>query len=113
MCNLCQTALLSLGVYCSLTELFYFSVWFDSEASGYSHTTSCKLDRFFAIANDCNDQYEGASDTLCIRVSSYPETYEDAQTRCNLEGGQLLQDINPSVHVRNFHHYKNLQHTIM
>ncbi len=55
---------------------------------------------FFALANDCNEQYEAASDTLCIRVSSYPETYEDAQARCNLEGGQLLQDINPSVHVR-------------
>ncbi len=51
--------------------------------------------------NGCNDQYDGATDTLCLRASAYPETYEDAQTRCNLEGGQLVQDYSPQIHVRN------------
>ena len=50
--------------------------------------------------NGCNDQYEGATSTLCVRASAYPETYEDAQARCNLEGGQLFQDISQEVHVR-------------
>ena len=53
------------------------------------------------IDNGCNDQYEGATATLCIRASTYPETYDNAQARCNLEGGQLLQDTNLEIHVRN------------
>ena len=55
-------------------------------------------------ANGCNDQYEGASDSLCIRVSSFPETYDDAQARCGLEGAQLLQVTSQEVHVRPFTH---------
>ena len=53
------------------------------------------------IDNGCNYQYEGATATLCIRTSTYPETYDNAQARCNLEGGQLLQDTNLEIHVRN------------
>ena len=53
------------------------------------------------IDNGCNDQYEGATATLCIRASTCPETYDNAQARCNLEGGQLLQDTNLEIHVRN------------
>ena len=59
------------------------------------------LKRIFVFeGNGCNDQYEGVTANLCARVSSYPETYDDAQARCNLEGGQLLQDINQDIHVR-------------
>jgi hypothetical protein len=50
--------------------------------------------------NGCNEQYEGATDSICIRVSSYPETYDNAQARCNLEGGQLLQDTSQEIHVK-------------
>jgi len=49
--------------------------------------------------NGCSEQYEGATDTLCIRVSAFPETYEDAQSKCNTEGGQLLQIYNIDMHV--------------
>jgi len=55
---------------------------------------------YFFLENGCNDQYDGATDTLCLRASAYPETYEDAQTRCVLEGGQLVQDYSPQIHVR-------------
>ncbi len=61
-------------------------------------TTAVYQNVFFS-ENGCNDQYEGATDTLCLRASAFPETYEDAQTRCNLEGGQLVQDYNPQIHV--------------
>ena len=59
------------------------------------------LKRIFVFeGNGCNDQYEGVTANLCARVSSFPETYDDAQARCNLEGGQLLQVINQDIHVR-------------
>ena len=63
------------------------------------------IENAFPIENGCNDQYERATATLCIRVSSYPETYEDAQARCNLEGGQLLQDTTIDIHVKTFFAY--------
>ena len=49
--------------------------------------------------NGCIDNYEPVSDTVCVRVSSYPETYEDAAAKCFSEGGYLFHDINEEVHV--------------
>ena len=54
----------------------------------------------FLIPEDigCNENYEPINDKTCVRISSFPETYEDAQAKCQSEGGFLLHDINQDIH---------------
>lgn len=54
----------------------------------------------FIIENGCEENYDPISDQACARISSYPETYDDAQAKCNSEGGYLLYDISQEIHVR-------------
>ena len=49
--------------------------------------------------NGCQDHYDPSGD-LCIRPSAYPETYEDAQSKCKAEGGSLLSVTSVEVQVR-------------
>ena len=42
------------------------------------------------------------TDTICIRISSFTETYEDAQSKCASEGAHLVYDINQEIHVITF-----------
>ena len=55
------------------------------------------------IDNGCVDNYEPITDKICVRISSFEETYEDAQSKCASEGGHLLYDINQDIHVRGFY----------
>ena len=48
--------------------------------------------------NGCQDHYEPAGD-ICIRPSVYPETYENAQLKCQSEGGSLLSITSQEVQV--------------
>lgn len=48
--------------------------------------------------NGCQDHYEPAGD-LCIRPSVYPETYDNAQLKCQSEGGSLLFITSQEVQV--------------
>ena len=45
------------------------------------------------------DKTSGITDTICIRISSFTETYEDAQSKCASEGAHLVYDINQEIHV--------------
>ena len=51
------------------------------------------------VENGCQEHYEPAGD-ICIRVSIYPESYENAQTRCQSEGGYLLSITSPEIQVK-------------
>ena len=53
----------------------------------------------FSVENGCQEHYEPAGD-ICIRVSIYPESYENAQTRCQSEGGYLLSITSPEIQVK-------------
>ena len=48
--------------------------------------------------NGCQEHYEPAGD-ICIRVSIYRESYENAQTRCQSEGGYLLSITSHEIQV--------------
>ena len=49
--------------------------------------------------NGCDETYDPITDKVCARISSYAETYEDAQTKCGSEGGYLLYVLNEQAHV--------------
>ena len=53
----------------------------------------------FFSENGCAETYDPITDTVCARISSYSETYEDAQTKCVSEGGYLLYVLDEQVHV--------------
>ena len=63
----------------------------------YCHTLNFAL-KFFS-ENGCAETYDPITDTVCARISSYSETYEDAQTKCVSEGGYLLYVLDEQVHV--------------
>ena len=56
----------------------------------------------FFVDDGCIDNYEPISDTICVRISSIAETYDDAQDKCASEGAHLLYDINQEIHVSTF-----------
>ena len=47
---------------------------------------------------DCAENYDAISDSICVRVSAYPEIFDDAQEKCQSEGGFLLQYLNNEIH---------------
>ena len=56
---------------------------------------------FFALSdvdNGCQEHYEPAGN-LCIRASIFPETYENAQSRCQSDGGYLLSITSSEIQV--------------
>ena len=47
---------------------------------------------------DCAENYDAITDSICVRVSAYPETFDAAQEKCQSEGGFLLQYLNNEIH---------------
>ena len=60
--------------------------------TGYNSTEEsygfCQ-DHLFPPENGCRDHYEPIGD-MCVRMSAYPETYDDAIERCSKEGADLV-----------------------
>ena len=52
----------------------------------------------FFSENGCQEHYEPAGD-ICIRASIFPETYENAQKRCENDGGYLLSITSQKIQV--------------
>ena len=50
-------------------------------------------------ATGCAELYDPITDTICARISSYSETYEDAQAKCESEGSYLLYILDEETHV--------------
>ena len=50
------------------------------------------------VDNGCQEHYEPAGN-LCIRASIFPETYENAQSRCQSDGGYLLSITTSEIQV--------------
>ena len=48
--------------------------------------------------NGCQDHYDPSGD-MCIRPSAYSETYDDAQSKCKVEGGSLLSVTSVEIQV--------------
>ena len=46
------------------------------------------------------DNYEPITESVCVRISSFKESHEEAIAKCESEGGYLFHDINQEVHVR-------------
>ena len=53
---------------------------------------------YFILDNGCAENYEPIGQ-VCIRISAYPETHENATAKCDSEGGYLLQYVNDEIHV--------------
>ncbi len=51
------------------------------------------------VRDGCAENYDPISEEVCVRVSAYPETYEDAKAKCESEGGFLFQHINQASEV--------------
>ena len=56
------------------------------------------LNIVFFSENGCQEHYEPAGD-ICIRASIFPETYENAQKRCENDGGYLLSITSQKIQV--------------
>ena len=50
-------------------------------------------------ATGCAELYDPITDQICARISSYSETYEDAQAKCESEGSYLLYILDEEAHV--------------
>lgn len=59
----------------------------------------CSFGKNILPENGCAELYDPISDKVCVRISSYQETYEAAQEKCKSEGSYLLYDINSIIHV--------------
>ena len=83
-------------------EAFYWCPDPNYIVNGNEYNTSEPIGKCpeFLIPEDigCNENYEPINDKTCVRISSFPETYEDAQAKCQSEGGFLLHDINQDIH---------------
>ena len=74
----------------------YFSGWHVGVCPEFLHPpdNGCP-----ANYDPVTDKTSRITDTICIRISSFTETYEDAQSKCASEGAHLVYDINQEIHV--------------
>ena len=49
--------------------------------------------------NGCPENYDPVTDEVCLRISAYPASYEDAKAKCVSEGGFLLQYTDSLIEV--------------
>ena len=49
--------------------------------------------------NGCQESYTPLDENVCVRVSAFPETYEDAKAKCESEGAFLFQHTNAEASV--------------
>ena len=70
----------------------------NNEFSGNSSVGECP--KFLhPPENGCPENYIPMEDSKCIRVSSFPETFEKAELKCESEGGFLFQYTNNEITV--------------
>ena len=77
---------------------YFYSYQFNRCCNGFALSTA---------DNGCQEHYEPAGD-LCIRASIFPETYENAQSRCQSDGGYLLSITTSEIQVINGEKFLNI-----
>ena len=82
----------------SKTSRCSYSLFLDGQLSSYHFNRCCKGFALSTADNGCQEHYEPAGD-LCIRASIFPETYENAQSRCQSDGGYLLSITTSEIQV--------------
>ncbi len=72
-------------------------------ANTYDHANSKPIGKcpeyLYPMENGCAESYDPAGDEVCVRISAYPENYDDAQAKCLSEGGYLMYVEDLDVHV--------------
>ena len=54
------------------------------------------------VENGCPETYEALDENVCVRISAFPETYQDAKAKCASEGSVLFQHTNNEKSVSFF-----------
>ena len=49
--------------------------------------------------NGCPENYDPVTNEICLRISAYPLSYEDALAKCDSEGAYLLQYTSAEIEV--------------
>ena len=58
--------------------------------------------------NGCPENYDPVTDEVCLRISAYPASYEDAKAKCVSEGGFLLQYTDSLIEVHMIQKFSQL-----
>ena len=59
------------------------------------------------IDNGCAENYEPIGD-VCVRISDFPESFDNATDKCTSEGGYLVQYVNDEIHVSSFSEFSRI-----
>ena len=62
--------------------------------------------------NGCSENYVPIANKYCIRISAYPEKFDQAVEKCDSEGGFLLQYTSEEIHQGLSSSIKKLKKTL-
>ena len=88
------------------TKLNNMNRLFNDETDEYGYCTEYLRDK----KSVCNDNYEPVNG-LCIRVSPFPEKFDDALSKCQSEGASLLEVLDIKTSMSILEHIENISIT--